>query len=247
MIYLVLGCHKSGTTLVAELLHKSGIPMVDEEQRENYDAGGFFERSSAKAINKALLGVSHDKWLITRPPRRLAPGVAESGRIRELVAAMPETWGFKDPRTLLTFDVWRANLPEHRVIGIFREPRAIWRRTRRPPGLKTWENPARCVRMWRRWFEHNERLDQIARNYGNRCLMLDYESLMTDPRQIERLSAFVGKDIPDLRDRGMWRGRSTRSWGLELSRVIAEFQGGHSEKRIRQSLSAMSRPAQSSH
>lgn len=242
MIYVVLGCHKSGTTLLAELLHKAGIPMVDEDQPEGYDAGGLYERSSTKALNKALLGVSHDKWLITRPPQCLDPDGAAAESIRNLTSAMPATWGFKDPRTLLTFDVWRTNLPEHRVIGIFREPRAIWRRTRRPLGLKTWENPARCVRMWRRWFEHNDRLSKIALDYGDRCLILDYESLMTDFQEIERLSSFVGKDLPDLRNSGMWRGRRTRSPGLELSRVFAELQSGYAEKRIQQSLLALSRP-----
>ena len=47
MTYVVLGMHKSGTTLVAEILHRSGIPMVEATSSADYYAGnkGKWKRS----------------------------------------------------------------------------------------------------------------------------------------------------------------------------------------------------------
>ena len=57
MIYVVLGCHKSGTTLVAEVLHRSGIAMLEGEVEEaDYDEGDFFERLDMVHVNQDILG-----------------------------------------------------------------------------------------------------------------------------------------------------------------------------------------------
>ncbi len=63
MIYLVLGCHKSGTTLVSEMLHSSGIQMIDDAGaveetagQSGYDDGRFYERSEWVRLNADILG-----------------------------------------------------------------------------------------------------------------------------------------------------------------------------------------------
>ncbi len=45
MIYVIFGMHKSGTTLVAEMLHKSGINMGDFDESVSYDIGNQYERN----------------------------------------------------------------------------------------------------------------------------------------------------------------------------------------------------------
>ena len=57
MIHVVLGMHKSGTTLVSELLHHAGIDMVDAADPDtSYDHGNKWERDSTKQVNHAILG-----------------------------------------------------------------------------------------------------------------------------------------------------------------------------------------------
>lgn len=47
MIFVVLGMHKSGTTLVSQILHHSGIPMGDGfDENVTYDGGNKYERES---------------------------------------------------------------------------------------------------------------------------------------------------------------------------------------------------------
>jgi hypothetical protein len=60
MIYVVLGMHKSGTTLVSQLLHQSGISMGEDfgEGRDYDDAGGEgkWERRESFLIDLEIVG-----------------------------------------------------------------------------------------------------------------------------------------------------------------------------------------------
>ena len=58
MIYVVLGMHKSGTTLISETLHESGINMgefSDIQQGIGYDEGHKYERRETQQINRQIL------------------------------------------------------------------------------------------------------------------------------------------------------------------------------------------------
>ena len=56
MIYVVLGMHKSGTTLVAKMLHASGINMGESiDESADYSAGNHYERQSTAELNHVLL------------------------------------------------------------------------------------------------------------------------------------------------------------------------------------------------
>ena len=55
MRVVVLGMHKSGTSLVAQALHRSGIHMGDFQEHLDYDAGNKFEHHDFQAINRELL------------------------------------------------------------------------------------------------------------------------------------------------------------------------------------------------
>ena len=147
MIVVVLGMHKSGTTLVAEILHRGGIAMVDRvPEASDYDERFFFERDEAVAINKALLG--RDAYsLDTVRLRPRADDPALRRRIADLVAdldARHGDWGFKDPRTCLTWPVWRELLPPHRLVCVYRHPLAVEGHYR----IRNRQTSFRALRAW---------------------------------------------------------------------------------------------------
>jgi len=104
-VLVVLGMHKSGTSLIAATLHGAGIAMVEGDAQ-----GHTVERASTRALNKAVLAMGHAHSLsIAAPlsPARLQP--QQQAAARRLLAGLTATtsrqtpaWGFKDPRTLLT-------------------------------------------------------------------------------------------------------------------------------------------------
>ena len=52
MIYIILGMHKSGTTLISQILHKSGINMGNFNEDVSYDQGNKYERPASQKINR---------------------------------------------------------------------------------------------------------------------------------------------------------------------------------------------------
>ncbi|MGM0484512.1 MAG: hypothetical protein ACQERI_08185, partial [Candidatus Krumholzibacteriota bacterium] len=58
MIFVLLGMHKSGTTLISRMLHESGINMCGEPCGEaSYDAGNKYERLEFLIYNTAMLDI----------------------------------------------------------------------------------------------------------------------------------------------------------------------------------------------
>ena len=183
MIYVVLGMHKSGTTLVARMLHRSGIDMgAGVDLRRSYDSGEKFERESTKAINHAILGsegmFSLDIAAPASPIEIAAERRAEMRCIIDECGSASRDWGFKDPRTCLTYPIWAEELPEHRLIMVFRRPEAMWPRYRPCERRLV---PTRAYRLVERWCECYQRLLDYLDRDETRALVVDYERLMIEP------------------------------------------------------------------
>jgi hypothetical protein len=120
-IVLILGMHRSGTSMLARLLAALGLPLggglLTQRAQDNHH--GYWEQGEIVAIHEALLD-GHDRtW---RGPNGLRPmpegwlhgEAARAAKTR--LAAITERevaqagglWGFKDPRTLRFLPLWRA-------------------------------------------------------------------------------------------------------------------------------------------
>lgn len=129
----VLGMHRSGTSLVSGLLRTLGVEFGPDSELippSQYNMKGFFEHVGLGGINVELLVKYGGDWYA--PPVFL-PGWEESealadlrNRALERVEANfggKELWGFKDPRTCLTFPFWRKILKDQvKVVVVGRNP-----------------------------------------------------------------------------------------------------------------------------
>ena len=104
---IVLGMHKSGTTLITEIIHHSGIRMIETDKAGGYDEGNKYERVSTNLLNKELLQCSNIKSL--RVTQHLEVDAVDASlwdkgkSIVKEINSVNEAWGFKEPRTLMTF------------------------------------------------------------------------------------------------------------------------------------------------
>jgi len=125
----ITGTHRSGTSMVARLLHTCGLDLGPESDlmppaQDNPD--GFWENLSFVAINDELLNELGGAWDL--PPRatRFAEKKFDAMRAkaRTLVSTFSRSmvWGWKDPRNSLTLPFWRAIVPELRTIIVVRNP-----------------------------------------------------------------------------------------------------------------------------
>ncbi len=200
MIYVVLGMHKSGTTLVSQTLHKSGVSMGREfDERVTYDQGNQWERHESFLINLDIVGsneaqyYSLDNWRrVTSPP---------TAAIRERMLRLVETaegaggdWGFKDPLTCLTYPQWRSVLPPHRLICVYRSPAEVMRHYRVRDLA-----PLHARRVLRAWANYNAGVLDAIQHAEGPVALIRYEALMQDEREFARFDAFAGGGLVDMR------------------------------------------------
>lgn len=230
MIVVVLGMHKSGTTLVAETLHHSGIHMADVPDHLGYDESNKFERHEAQRINRRLLvpamiptwhgfrvrnagldragyEINADSVAIVlrrRLRRRLA--AADPAPVRELVAevgAAHPDWGFKDPRTCMTYEYWERSLPAHRIVAVYRPFAEVLLRYK-----VAWTSPVRLLRVARSWIVHNEMLARHLERSDD-AIVLRYDELMGSDAELARLADHLGVEIVDRRRADLYRARGS--------------------------------------
>ena len=229
-IFVVLGMHKSGTTLVSDILHSSGIPMVEEKSAGNYDEGNKMERHSTRMLNMDLLqenGVESLRMIRGLDASSVTAAHRETARslCREAAEAASESsWGFKDPRTLLTFDFWMEVLENPRLIGIFRDPLEVFQHYVRRAGRR-WisRDPAYLPDALHAWCAYNQRLLKLKQMYPE-MLLLDYSHLLSSEGAMSHLSEFVGRPLVDCRDPGMRRAKADRTMDYRIARQIVRLR-----------------------
>lgn len=237
LIYVVLGMHKSGTTLISQILHHSGINMVDEEVSADasYDQGNFYERQSARHINEDILQPKSVSLYDIVPPKSLKMTEDQRSQMRTMIQDCAQTytdWGFKDPRTCLLYPLWASELPEHKIIAIYRSPDELWQRQKT---LSRFRVPYLAWQYVKRWCESNERVLNALKTTKMEFLILDYRSLMESQAEFERLQSFVGKPLKDCRNPKFDRHRATPSRILKTATWLVHQQtGSHPDEIIQQ-------------
>ncbi|WP_417525547.1 sulfotransferase [Marinovum sp.] len=231
---VVLGMHKSGTTLVADTLHRSGIDMVGAEANGSYDDGNKMERAETRSLNMHLLGddgVESLRLIRSLPEGRPDPALVDQAQ--SLIRKQGEApWGFKDPRTLLTFDFWQEVLDAPVLIGVFRDPVEVFGHYVRRAGRR-WisRDPTFLPDALRAWCVYNQRLLDLRRRHP-RLLLLDYAEFMTSDAGMNLLSERLGRELVDCRKPAMRRSRAIPTADYRLARLIVRLRDGMDPARI---------------
>jgi hypothetical protein len=240
MIYVILGMHKSGTTLIARTLQVSGVRMVEKDTGKSYDEGYQFEHEGFKDINKRLLA---DNGRYSLDIKEDIVGDTEETRsimcalIKRHQGAYPD-WGFKDPRTSLTYVIWRELLPAHKVIVMYRHPHEVYAHYTRE------HNPAKwlyvCWQVLGAWYSYNRRIvDQLKEHNGD-VLYINYKDLMNDDDLYRTLERFIGRKLTDVREKGLYRGKRSVSVNYTLLAFVRKWLFGKDVEGLFQVMQEMS-------
>jgi hypothetical protein len=117
--FVILGCHRSASSLVAKALHEAGVHMGDELLSGLPDnPEGHFEDMDFLKKNVELLG--GNIW--NDVDRELTDADTSA-----LIAAknVHPLWGWKDPRSVLTIEKYYDHLDDPIIIGLFRKPELV--------------------------------------------------------------------------------------------------------------------------
>ena len=124
--FVILGMHKSTTSLVAKALHEAGIHMGNEFlPKGEYE---FYENKDFVQLNDRILAAAGGDQR-NPPPHEDILKQDFSAEIKELIDKHQKPlWGWKDPRTTLTIDLYLPYLKDPHFIPIFRDPEKVAKR-----------------------------------------------------------------------------------------------------------------------
>jgi len=197
---VVLGMHRSGTSAVTRILNLLGADVGPEDDLlTDYDnPSGHWESRALVACNDRILAAFGRSWDF---PPWLRPGWEHSARAESLMPDMADTfagvfgsdpWVWKDPRTCLTFPLWRRVLgPSVCVVLVLRAPGAVVSSVKRRDGIPTVYGTG----LWHRYVRA-----AVGASGGLPLVCVDFADLVASPdRTIGRVVADLGNLGVDLR------------------------------------------------
>jgi hypothetical protein len=218
---VVIGMHRSGTSLVARLLAAAGVHIGAD--LNTHAESGFF-----RELNRGVLRAAHAEWdwplamlpvledaeLCAVLGERLAQHCV-SREVRSFLGCRfgrarlrdrGNAWGWKDPRTTLTLPVWLRVFPGLRVVHVQRDgidvtASLVARERQRRLHLDSAPRSSRCLdpeRAFALWTEYLELGLRATRELpGGRLHTLRFEQLLERPDEaLAGLLRFAGLE-PD--------------------------------------------------
>lgn len=208
--------HRSGTSMITRAINLLGLELGQPLLKPTPDnLGGYWEHSFFVRINSELLhtmrcdpnGFASYRELLKLPSLSKRVSI-DDDKFAEIQSTIGETfsnpvWGWKDPRTVLTFPLWQMILPKLRFrdvrpVIIVRHPQQVVQSlVRRVQADATNDmSQDRLAAMAEEiWTAYNEILLMYARE--QRCFVGTYESFV-DPvsarTQLARLAQYCGLD-----------------------------------------------------
>jgi hypothetical protein len=231
---VVLGMHRTGTSLVASIIRGLGFDFGAESElmpaHPDDNPHGFFEHSQISDLNDELLSALGGSWW--QPPR-LAAGWERSHELEPLreraeavLATFNDAWAVKDPRMSLTLPFWCPLIGPARYVVSLRHPAEVaaslvrrYRETVVDPGPG-----ALGGREWERiWSIYT--VAAMRQTTGAPRCVIDHHRLLTGAGdEIERLGRWLGvpvsaeriAELGGLVDPSLWR-QQARMWGVRFA------------------------------
>ena len=127
----VTGMHRSGTSLIGQLLHNCGpylgsYRLLANPAPDNLD--GYWEHPEVRQINDDILAHFGGGWDMAPAMPEGWEKLAELEPLRQRARLLIQQfdtqtfWGWKDPRTALTMPFWRQLVPGLKVVVCVRNP-----------------------------------------------------------------------------------------------------------------------------
>jgi hypothetical protein len=198
---MVLGMHRSGTSVTTHALHRLGLSVGDPRgllPARPDNPRGYWETRLLSELNENVLRAHGGTW--SAPPSlprgwtRGACVVAFRAEARRRFAAVfsdDGAWVWKDPRTCLLLELWRPLLVEAALLIEVRDPLAVAGSLRRRDGM----SKALALALWERHLR-----EALIGAQGAPVLVSRYDTLVDHPATwldgAARLLSAVGVRLP---------------------------------------------------
>lgn len=163
---IVLGMHRSGTSMLTGSLEAAGVLLGEVNNAAPHNRKGNKEHEGVRRLNDQIMerygadwkSPPHDRLPLAWTEEEFAEGRAQTASL----SGSGRIWGFKDPRTIWTLEGWLSLYPAARLIGVFRHPVAVRNSLiARPGALQMTEDAAFAL-----WERTNRRLLALRQRFG---------------------------------------------------------------------------------
>ena len=194
-IFLILGMHRSGSSLLTQFISRLGIHLGDEIMKaDKFNPDGYWENLRVVDLHDRMLEEEGNQWYAPAHPIDI-PSLLKKYREEALtlVSEMDRQgsdWGWKDPRMPLFLDFWLEILKgrDIRFLITNRSPSAI--------AASLLHRDAIPVEVALYLWEMTTRMILSRINSTDDHLIVDYDALMKEPEiEIPGLIRFVLGDI----------------------------------------------------
>jgi hypothetical protein len=184
---IVLGMHRSGTSLLASLLARVGCAIGSRLNPGLADnPKGYWEHLDIVRTHDAVLQSLQSRWDDPRSLPELLPWGHQGFDIEAQLAAIVDRdfaseacWAVKDPRLCRLLPLWEAILQNHtvsaRVLGIVRSPGAV------AASLKMRDGMAE-EHAWLLWLRHVLESEYHSRSYSRTWIL--FEDFLARPAHV---------------------------------------------------------------
>jgi hypothetical protein len=127
---IVIGMHRSGTSIVTRLLERGGMYSGGSWLDENHESI-YFSRANRAMCGEGPYLVHDFGWTAPKSDEFIAARRGYAERAARNVSAFfaersgQRVWGWKDPRNALTLPVWLSIYPNAKVLHVVRDGRAV--------------------------------------------------------------------------------------------------------------------------
>ena len=198
-IFIIVGMHRSGTSLTAQLCQCMGAYLGEEHDliaaaSENPD--GHFENLQIVQINNEILRLCNRDWYSLEKPELddSAPQIKNAAEnIKTVIQKLLEkndTVSVKDPRISVVLPLWDRVLKELNVeahyIWVYRNPLEVAESLRKRNGYSKKHSMLL-------WMHYN--LCILSCLQGKEYLLIHYRDILERPQTLEKLSGFLACDV----------------------------------------------------
>ncbi|MFT7589921.1 MAG: hypothetical protein ACI959_002142 [Limisphaerales bacterium] len=121
-VLAITGMHRSGTSAISGYLQKCGLDIGTRLIGPTYgNLMGHFEDAEIECIQEGILS-DNDIVLNLSSDTKLTLNSNHKAQLKRVISdrAIKPVWAWKDPRTSLFLKEWKAELPELKVLGLYR-------------------------------------------------------------------------------------------------------------------------------
>lgn len=191
---LILGCHRSGTSMLAGLIHCLGIYMGNNlKPASGKNKSGFFEQIDILHTNEKIMKKYNYNWLSENiPVIRDESGEADIKKIIKEQFGDSDIFAVKDPKISRLLPMWISILKSEDIepvfIAIKRDSEKVCKSMYKFRKI----NKQKSMRIQKRY------MDDINK-YANNVMWFNYEDILANPnKEVKKICNILNINFKDV-------------------------------------------------